>query len=57
MKIFLKYRSFRALEVGFSIFFGLRIFIEVQYDIFKIPSPKNIYRSLSPNYLFPVKNL
>ena len=26
--------------------FGLRIFVEVQYDIFKILSPKNIYRSL-----------
>ena len=26
--------------------FGLRIFVEVQYDIFKILSPINIYRSL-----------
>ena len=37
--------------------FGLRIFVEVQYDIFKILSPKNIYRSL-PSKIdnFPGKN-
>ena len=31
-----------------QIFLGLRIFVKVQYDIFKILSPKNISRSLPP---------
>ena len=31
--------------------FGLRIFVKVQYDIFKILSPKNIYRSLPSQFL------
>ena len=30
----------------FQKYFGLRIFVEVQYDIFEILSPNNIYRSL-----------
>ena len=37
--------------------FGLRIFVEVQYDIFKILSPKNIYRSLpSMSYFMYLAN-
>ena len=35
--------------------FGLRIFVEVQYDIFKILSPKNICRSLPSIALAPKK--
>ena len=43
----IEFLSLDPIDYKFNIF-GLRIFIEVQYDIFKITSPKNIYRSLPP---------
>ena len=43
----IEFLSIDPIDYKFNIF-GLRIFIEVQYDIFKITSPKNIYRNLPP---------